>query len=69
MLSKRGRQKKNVWSVFCWEGVKQLIIKERSAEWPRVQLELEYGFVLEPVLADFSSNVQWQTSPDWVWQH
>ena len=45
----------------------QLIIEERSAEWPRVQLGLECEFVLEPVLVNFSSNVQQQMSPDLVW--
>lgn len=45
----------------------QLIIEERSAERPRVQLGLECEFVLEPVLANFSSNIQQQASPDPVW--
>ena len=52
-LSKR-RQKKNVWSMRCEECGKQLIIKERSAEWPRVQLGLE---------CNLCWNRCWRTSP------
>jgi hypothetical protein len=59
--SEVGRKKTQVCKMCFWERGRQFIIKEgRSAEWPRVQLGLEYEIVLELGVANFHSKVQQQ---------
>ena len=53
-----GRKRTEVWRMCCWECGRQLIIKERKTEWPSVLLGLECEFLLEPVVANFYSQVQ-----------
>lgn len=52
------RERREAWSLSRWEGGRQLISRERSAGWPRVQLGLQCKFVLELVVANLYSEVQ-----------